>query len=89
MINPHEKDLGMKPCPECGSNAELYSVCCGAAIDKDTLICHACKDHSEIEVCEMCGGTGKIPKTEEDLREESFDRMLDAADRKYECDNDK
>lgn len=43
-------------CEECGGiEVRPTSSCCGASIDSDILICHDCREHSEISVCETCG----------------------------------
>lgn len=47
-------------CPDCEGEMEQISTCCGGPIDEDTLICLECKEHSDIEVCETCNGSGTI-----------------------------
>lgn len=47
-------------CPECNGEQENLSVCCGARINSDVLICYECKDHSDIAVCDTCNGDGIV-----------------------------
>jgi hypothetical protein len=64
-------------CPDCKGETEELSICCGAMIDSDMLICYECKEHSDIAVCETCDGTGSIEIDREDLREDAADRKHD------------
>lgn len=64
IISAMEDYLGqyIQNCLDCGGEMEQMSACCGAPIDDDYLICSACKEHSELAVCETCKGIGKILK---------------------------
>ena len=48
------------PCPDCLDSDRPISNCCGARIDATTLICYDCKEHSDIDKCTTCDGTGFV-----------------------------
>lgn len=60
-------------------------------LPSDLKVCASCDGMQEMDEqpCTECLGEGTVPKTEEDLHEEEVDRMLNAADAKYERDHDK
>jgi DnaJ-class molecular chaperone len=56
----HKAETTYKVCPDCEGDMEQRSNCCYAPIDRDILICHECKEHAELAVCDTCNGEGRV-----------------------------
>jgi predicted amidophosphoribosyltransferase len=70
-----------KYCRNCNSEGYfIQSSCCGADIDTDILICHACKEHSDLEECEDCNGVGAEELTDEEILELEYNDACNRAD---------
>lgn len=64
--NRYEKEITMKPCPDCDGNGYFEdSECCGAHLSHG--ICMECKEHSEPAKCEVCDGSGQVEDDEEPI----------------------
>jgi hypothetical protein len=60
-----------KTCTNCQGEGYEYpysSECCGATMLNwpDNDICPDCGEHTGIQECEYCGGTGQMNETEQD-----------------------
>lgn len=71
------KETPTKVCPDCEGNDERLSICCGANIDSDHLICYECREHSDIAECETCDGTGIVEIDEDEEAENQADLKHD------------
>lgn len=80
------KKTQTKDCPDCDGVGHFKdaSECCGADIDEDILICHACKEHSGFAECENCNGKGFLDMTDEEIQMEEDARKDNEAEMNHD-----